>query len=121
MNLIVNARDAMSDGGHLKLLTQVLKMEAAKVSINPEVIPGDYVVLSVSDTGSGMSAEVRARLFEPFLPPNQKVQARGWGWQCVTVSLIRRVVPLRYAVKWAGVQHLIFIYRLALANCQRPT
>jgi PAS domain S-box-containing protein len=69
LNLIVNARDAMPHGGRLTLETQALELASQ---------PGrQYAVLSVTDTGSGMSREVRARLFEPFF--TTKPQGKGTG------------------------------------------
>jgi PAS domain S-box-containing protein len=72
MNLIVNARDAMPQGGRLTLETQALGLSAAA----PE---RQYAVLSVTDTGSGMGPEVRARLFEPFFTTKPQGVGTGLG------------------------------------------
>ncbi len=66
MNLAINARDAMSDGGTLRLWTNTQFVAAEDYCIGARVDPGEYVVLTVSDTGSGMSEKVKSHLFEPF-------------------------------------------------------
>ena len=64
MNLVVNARDAMPGGGRIDIATRTSPCAAG--SHPPELAPGDYVVLTVTDTGAGMSAETRQQIFEPF-------------------------------------------------------
>jgi len=74
MNLVVNARDAMPEGGRLIIATSDIVLEAGIVS---SLAAGPYVVLSVTDTGMGMSAETRSHLFEPFF--STKPPGRGTG------------------------------------------
>jgi PAS domain S-box-containing protein len=69
LNLVLNARDAMSGGGRLVIETFNATLDAIDVASIPGMAAGDYVVLSVADTGHGMLPEVRARAFEPFFPP----------------------------------------------------
>jgi two-component system cell cycle sensor histidine kinase/response regulator CckA len=88
MNLVVNARDAMIDGGRLVIQTGAQTVTDASPQARVGVTLGDYVVLSVSDTGMGMSAEVKARLFEPFF--TTKPVGKGTGLGLVTCQTIVR-------------------------------
>src|SRR5439155_13987209 len=66
LNLVVNARDAMPAGGKLRIATSCKSVSAAEARTMSDIVPGDYVTVSVSDTGEGMSREALACGFEPF-------------------------------------------------------
>ncbi|MBA1275528.1 ATP-binding protein [Stutzerimonas azotifigens] len=82
LNLAVNARDAMGAGGKLLIGVHNQRVEAGSVEY-PEVAPGDYVRLQVTDYGPGMASDVQARAFEPFFTTKQASNASGLGLSMV--------------------------------------
>ncbi len=79
MNLCVNARDAMPEGGRLMLRAENARLDEQTARFHPEARPGDYVVLSVADTGGGIPSELMARIFDPFFTTKKAGQGTGLG------------------------------------------
>ena len=89
LNLCVNARDAMRDGGHIRLEALVIEVDEAFAARQPLAKPGRYVRVTVSDTGPGIPRQIRKKIFEPFFTTKGPEKGTGLGLATV-LGIIRR-------------------------------
>ncbi|MGY3034781.1 PAS domain S-box-containing protein [Bradyrhizobium sp. USDA 4354] len=83
LNLALNAQDAMPSGGHLMLSTELAAIDDDYRALHPEVAPGSYALISVTDDGEGMAPDVTARAFEPFFTTKEVGKGSGLGLSMV--------------------------------------
>jgi two-component system cell cycle sensor histidine kinase/response regulator CckA len=79
LNLCINARDAMPNGGHLTIAAENFDVGKSRAQTNPDLAVGRYVMLSVADTGVGMSSDVQEKIFDPFFTTKEQGKGTGLG------------------------------------------
>ncbi len=88
MNLAINARDAMSDGGKLTIVAKEMTLTAEQSFALTTLQPGHYVSIAVSDTGTGIPAAIRDRIFDPFFTTKERGQGTGLGLS-TSIGIVR--------------------------------
>jgi len=119
-NLVVNARDAMPKGGKIVLETLNVDLDEAFVSVHPDLRPGPHVLLMVTDTGTGMTADVKEHLFEPFFTTKERGKGTGLGLSTVLgiVQQCQGSIQISSEVEW-GTTFRIYIPKAE--HAERPT
>jgi CheY-like chemotaxis protein len=118
MNLCVNARDAMPRGGTLKLSTKNVRLGKSDLSRHSDAAPGDYICVSVEDTGTGISPEQMAKLFQPFF--TTKAPGKGTGLGLSTSRNIIRNHGGFVTVESQPGRGTVFSFYLPAANEPEP-
>lgn len=117
LNLAVNARDAMPDGGKLTVITAMVHLDQDYCRNRPDIVSGDYVMLSVSDTGTGISGSSMEHIFEPFY--TTKTTGNGLGLSIV-YGIVKQCGGHIEAVSTVGVGSTFKVYLPCVAETEKP-
>jgi signal transduction histidine kinase/ActR/RegA family two-component response regulator len=118
MNLVVNARDAMPNGGRVEIVTASVELSADDLRTHAGLLPGRYVMLAISDNGTGISPEIQSRIFEPFFTTKEPGRGTGLG-----LSTVFGIVRQSGGDVWldstpgAGATFRVFLPALADETC----
>ena len=121
LNLAINARDAMPHGGTLTIETANVQLDEEYAVQHSEVASGEYVLLAVSDTGTGMSPEVLERAFEPFFSTKDVGKGSGLGLSMVYGFVKQTGGPSKYTAKWDLARRLSCIYPAQMRRTSQGT
>src|SRR5208283_3794971 len=111
MNLAVNARDAMPSGGKLTIVTSNRTFDESYVSDHPGAKKGQYVRITVSDTGGGMDQETLSHVYEPFFTTKEKGKGTGLGCQQYMGSSSKAMGTSLVIANWTEERHSPYISR----------